>query len=287
MRLRPIIGWGVFFFIIAIVARSVPSPSATFFFFKGKYLMNTRRVEEAAKAYEQSVAADPSFARGYVELGVTYTALEKYDDAVKTFSKAIAIRDDSCASCGLGMSYRLLGKTEEAETALRRSIKLDPSDTCPYNQLGRMYYELENYPKAIEAFNQELKLHSNAVTYHFLANATYYNGEVEKSIDYYKEVLRVNPKYEDAYIDFGRAYNRLGRHKEAIIVYETALKVDRTNVPALVGLGMTHFMLGHKRKAEEQYERLRELDPEWAERLRKAMQNGKLAPTVSESTEKH
>lgn len=271
MRLRPMLGWGVFFFLIAIIAQALPSSRGSYYFCKGKYLVATHKYEAAADAYQQAVNCDPKFARGYIELGSCYIALEKYVEAEDAFKKAVAIEDDSCASCGLGMTYRLQGKTAEAETALRHSIQLDSKDTCPYNQLGRLYYDQENYSSAIETLNQEIKLRPNIVTYHFIANATYYSGKVEESIDLYRKIVKLKPKYVSVYVDYARAFNRLGRHSDAIEVYEQGLKFAPDDVMLHVGLGMTEFGIGNKRAAMEEYRRLLQLDREWAERLLKAM----------------
>ena len=131
MRLRPIIGWAVFFFLAAIVAQALPSPRGTFYFLKGKYCFTLRDYQAASVAYRESVNSDPNFARGYVELGSAYYALKNYSEAEQAFKTAMSIEEDSCASCGLGMVYRVQGRRYEAEAALGRSIQLNPRDTCP------------------------------------------------------------------------------------------------------------------------------------------------------------
>jgi len=122
MRLRPVIGWSLFVVIIGLTGRLLA-------------------------------------ARTLLEAGSVLTRMERYQAAEYAFSKASFIRDDACASCGLGMVYRLQNRNGDAEKWLRRSIELDPQDTCAYNQLGRMYYDVDDYPKAIEILNQELKRH--------------------------------------------------------------------------------------------------------------------------------
>src|SRR6266550_4868687 len=148
MRMRPLIGWGVFFVLIAIIVNHVPAGLGSFYFIKGKRLSISGHHQAAVQAYQQSINSDPKFARTYVELGTSYLALEKYSEAEAAFKQATAIDDDSCASCGLGVVYHRQGREDEATKTLKKAIRLNPKDTCPYNQLGRMYYDLGKYPES-------------------------------------------------------------------------------------------------------------------------------------------
>src|SRR5882724_8283760 len=267
MRIRPLIGWGVFFLLVAIIANYVPSGLGSFYFIKGKHLSHSGDHHAAIQAYQQSINSDPKFARTYVELGTSYLALEKYSEAEAAFKQAMAIDDDACASCGLGVVYHRQGRELEAAKSLKRAISLNPNDTCPYDRLGRMYYDLGQYPESIEAFRQEIKLQPSSVAYHFLGNGYYFTDKLEEALAAYREAIRLTPNYEEAYIELGKVYNRLGRHADAIDSYQHALKIQPNDVIAHVGLGVTEFKQGNKDAAIRQYRILRDLDPKCAERL--------------------
>jgi tetratricopeptide (TPR) repeat protein len=271
MRLRPIIGWAVFLFLATILVKVAPSPRGTYYFFKGKQLANALQFEAAADAFQQSVNSDPEFTRGYIELGSTLRTLKKYDQAETAFKKAASIEENSCASCGLGIVYHQTGKNKEAEVALKHAIQLDPKDSCAYDELGRLYYDQEDYAKAIEAFNERVKIQPNAVTYHFLGNSTYFSGKFEESLVFYEKAASLNPTYPDFYSDYGRAFNRLNRHKEALEVYERGLRIEPDDVMLHVGRGFTEFGIGNDNEAMAEYKKLQKLDPEWAQKLLKAI----------------
>lgn len=267
MRLRPFIGWAVFFFIAAVIAQSVPSLTGSYYFLKGKGLFAKGDYQGAAVAYERSVVSDPDFARGYIELGLSYNYLEKYAQAEEAFKKAVSIHDDSCGQCGLGMVYHLQGKNEEAEKALRKATTLNPQDSCAFNQLGRMYYKLDKYPEAIEAFQTDVKLRPTATSYHFLGNSHLYSNQFEKALTAYNEALRLKPKYYRVHVYMGHAYNNLRRWPEAREAYRNAIKADPDEIEARVGLTITELELGNPREASDQYEHVRRLDTEWADKL--------------------
>ena len=271
MRLRPIIGWAVFFFILAIIAQTIPSASGFFYFIKGKQLYAKGNYKAAALAYEQSVASDPKFARAYVDLGSAYSELKEYSKAEEAFSRAASIENDSCAQCGLGMVYHFQGKTEQAEAALKKAQLLNPKDTCAFNQLGRMYYDLDRYPEAIEAFRKEIELRPTAVSYHFLGNSWSYIDKFEEARAAYRLALYVNPKYTALFDELGYACFRLRRFDEAVRAYRSAIYADPNNSSARLGLGLSELKCGNRYSALEQYDILRTLDPDKAEILKQAL----------------
>jgi tetratricopeptide (TPR) repeat protein len=267
MRARPVIGWGVFFLLVAIIANYVPSGFGSIYFIKGKLLSASGDHQAAVRAYQRAISSDPKFARTYVDLGASFFALKKYSDAETAFKQAMAIDDDACASCGLGMVYHQQGREDEAAKTFKRAISLNPNDTCAYDQLGRMYYDLGQYPESIEAFRQEIKLQPSSVAYHFLGNGYYFTNKLEEALAAYQEAIRLTPNYEEAYTELGKVYNRLGRHADAIDSYQHALKIQPNDVIAHVGLGFSEFKQGNKDAAIRQYRILRDLDPKCAERL--------------------
>jgi len=267
MRLRPFIGWAVFFFLAAIIAQAVPSVTGSYYFLKGKHLFSKGDYQAAAAAYERSVGSDPKFARGYIELGLSYHQLEKYPQAEDAFKKAVTIHDDACAECGLGMVLHAQGRNEEAEKALKRAASLNPQDPCAFNHLGRMYYKLERYPEAIEAFRSEINLRPSALAYHFLATSYVYNDQFDKAVTAYRQVLRLDPNYSEVYAPLGHAENYLGRKSEAIDAYRKALKADPDNTEVRLWLGYAELERGNNKAAQEQYEALRRLDSKSAESL--------------------
>jgi tetratricopeptide (TPR) repeat protein len=271
MRLRPFIGWAVFFFLIAIIAQAVPSVSGSYYFLKGKRLYSKGDYRAAVAAYESAVSSDPKSARGYVELGLSYYQLEKYGEAEGAFSKAAGIHDDSCAQCGLGMVLHAQGRNNEAEAALKKAQALDPGDTCAFYQIGRVYYDQKRYLEAIEIFRKEIQIRPTAIAYHYLGASYSYIDKFEEARDAYQAALRQDPKYTEVYVYLGHAWYRLGRHPEAIEAYRKAIKAHPDDVVARVSLGLTELKQGNTRAAIEQYEILRSLDPDQADILKRAL----------------
>jgi len=50
-------------------------------------------------------------------------------------------------------------------------------------------------------------------------------GQLDEAVQQFKEALRLNPAYAQAYINLGRALVRLGRKDEAVQDFEEALRL--------------------------------------------------------------
>ena len=210
-------------------------------------------------------------ARGYIHLGSSYLALKKYALAEKAYLKAKSIDDDSCAACGLGMTYTGLGRYDDAEKEFRRAMDLNPSDVCAYAQLGTMYYDRGKYQQAITAFKRAIEIWPSYGSYMLLGNSYVYTRDYEPSIDAYKKAIEIDPKNVHAYYQLGISYDYQQRYEESSKVYNDLLKIDPRHEGARYYLGVAYAAQHNKRAAIEQYEILRKNNAESAASLLEAI----------------
>lgn len=260
-------GWLVFAGLMVVLLLQAPRIGAHVCYVAGTKFSAAGKYHAAAAAFNGAVLLNRSFARGYLELGESYLALGKFAQAEKAFLKARSIEDESCASCGLGMTYYRLGRPNAAEKEFNRAISLNPGDVCAYNQSGRMYYELGKYPEAIAKFKHALKLSPAFGTYIYLGNAHVYAREYEASIDAYKKGIQLNSKDVRAHIQLAIAYDYLQRFEDAAAEYNEAIKLDPEDEDARYSLARIYLSLHNKPAALEQYEALRKLNPNMAAEL--------------------
>lgn len=211
-------------------------------------------------------------ARGYIHLGSSYYALKKYGQAEKAYLHAKAFDDDSCAACGLGMTYSGLGRYDDAEKEFQRAMRLNPNDVCAYAQSGTMYYDRGKYQQAIAAFKRAIEIGPSYGSYMLLGNSYVYTRDYEPSIDAYKKAIQIDPKNERAYYQLGIAYDYQQRYEESIKVYNDVLKIDPDHEEARYYLAVAYAARHNKRAALEQYEILRKKNAGWAAELLEAIQ---------------
>jgi tetratricopeptide (TPR) repeat protein len=283
MSIRKTVGWLVFASLLAVLLLQTPRVAGKACYLAGSQFYAAGNYQAAAGAFKGAVRLDPRFARAYVELGSTYLALEKYTQAEEAFLKAKSIVDESCASCGLGMTYNLLGRHDAAEKQFKRAISLDAGDVCPYDQSGRMYYNLGRYPEAIAVFKRALTLSPRYGTYMYLGNSYVYAREYESGVDTYKKAIQLNPKDVRAHIQLGIAYDYLRRFENAAAEYEQAIKLDPVNETARYSAIGAYMSLHKKTAALEHYEELRKINADMAAEF---VEDGGLAETRAPGKEK-
>lgn len=64
----------------------------------------------------------------------------------------------STAWSNLGLLYKQIGKTKEAENALKYAIDCDPQNSFAYNNLGTFYYSTGDYESAIWQLKKALEI---------------------------------------------------------------------------------------------------------------------------------
>ncbi|MCY3024033.1 MAG: tetratricopeptide repeat protein, partial [Planctomycetota bacterium] len=97
---------------------------------KGLDLEERREYEQALACYQDAVAADPSFAPAYNEMGMVLIDLERYEEAVAALQTAIRL-DPLYADPhnNLGFVLRRLSRHTEAAEVYARYLELNPDDT--------------------------------------------------------------------------------------------------------------------------------------------------------------
>lgn len=142
-------------------------------------------------------------------------------DFVFNFDKFIRLRREG---------YDALGKGdfEEAYDVLQTAYKLFPGDPSLIRMLGIYYIKTNDFEKALEAFNN---------------------------------LLNINPKNIDGYLNRAKILKKLNMFKKACTDYNQALKLDEDNIEALDGLADCYFNLGYFIEAKTLYEQISEQCP--------------------------
>jgi tetratricopeptide (TPR) repeat protein len=268
MTTRKRVGWMLFAVLLVILVLQLPRVASAACYLGGMKLYSSGNYRAAATALQTSVRLNPSFARGYVELGSSYLALKNYRKAEQAFLKARSLHDESCASCGLGMTYFELQRYDDAEDAFKRSINLNPDDVCPHYQTGRMYYELGKYQEAITTFKRVVSLVPSYGANMYIGNAHVYAREFEASVAACKRAILLRPKDATAHRQLGIAYDYLTRYDEAVDEYKQAVLLDPENAEAHYNLARGYLELHNRPAALSEYELLRKIDAGMAAELR-------------------
>jgi tetratricopeptide (TPR) repeat protein len=165
----------------------------------GRLDYDAMQFTSAISHFQKALALDPSYMKTYDNLGLCYEALGKYDEAVKTYQEAIRRNREKPLSSpwpplNLGTLLIKLGRLEEAEAALKESLRYDARFPQAHYELGLLLEKQKKDDEALAALRQATAL---------------------------------NPSYAEPYYALGRIYKRRGEVKNAEAAWATFHKLKR------------------------------------------------------------
>ena len=146
---------------------------------KGQYVT-------ADKLFRRAIALKGETLNLYINLSSVSINLKNYDDAIR-FGK-MAIEKDPTSGFGWynhGRALIRVGKFEEGEKSINEALRIDPKNVDWKIEFGNTYFEVAQYQKAIEIYQQVLPL------------------------------LKDNDRLSSVYSNMGSCYGQLGRMKDA------------------------------------------------------------------------
>lgn len=111
----------------------------------------------------------------------------------------------------------------------------------------------KTWKDSVSIFTNVLKYEKNSpfihLTYNNLGMAYYDKGDFEKSIEYCKRSIYLNPNYFDAYNNLGVGYVKLGKTVKAIKSFKRAIRLKKDYMASYSNLGHLYASIGFKDRA--------------------------------------
>ena len=158
--------------------------------------------EKAIDIYEVALKWDPYAGGLYYDMGKIFMIRELYGTALKYFKESEKYFDLRGLPQNLAIIYLAKGETDKAITELKRAISYQLREgTMPplYIELGNTYLKLERYDEAESAFKDALKIDPNLVGAHYrLADAYLRQNKIDEGLVELKKVIELAPGSEEA-----------------------------------------------------------------------------------------
>jgi len=147
----------------------------------------------------------------------------------------------------------------------RRWTKAQPGSGMAWNSLGVAYGNAGQSAKAIEAYQQALRINpEHAEAWYNLGNAYDNAGQSAKAIEAYQQAVRIDPEFSWAWNNLGNAYDNAGQSAKAIEAFQQALRINPEYAKAWNNLGVTYVTAGQSAKAIEAYQQAVRINPEFS-----------------------
>ena len=201
----------------------------------------------------------------YFYLGFAYEAINKYDEAIESFLKALEknFKKEDEVYYNIGIAYYKKEEYDKAIEFYEETIKINPKHDWAYNNIGIAYYEKEEYDKAIEAYKKAIKINPQEdEAYNNMGSAYYKKEEYDKAIETYQKAVEINPKYDLAYYTMGIAYADKGEYDKAIEAYQKAVNINPQRDDAYHNMGIIYSNKKEYDKAIESYKKAVNINPQ-------------------------
>jgi Flp pilus assembly protein TadD len=214
----------------------------------------------------------------------------QYAAAAAAYEKVPASEMTGITFNRLAISYHMLNKLKEAETAYKESIKRDPKSSDPFNNLGALYYTRKNFGEAERQFRLSLEADAENVSARKNLRATRYareNGRpsqiaalaaqkdrpllIDQRDGEALTVFNLMPEKDIAdasqHEKHADAFMARKMYEDAIIEYRKAFAIDKYNPSTANRLGLAYHQSQKFNEAELSYREAIKLNPYYIEAL--------------------
>jgi FkbM family methyltransferase len=154
------------------------------------------------------------------------------------------------------------GRLKEAEAIYRQIIDKHPDQPDALHLLGVVAYQMNDPDTAISLITKASSIRNNSPEYNCnLGNAFRLKGDYQKAAECYREAIRLNSDYAEAYNNLGATLRNTEQPKEALDAYNQALRINPAYASAHCNLGNLYRDLGDPENAIIHYRKSADLQP--------------------------
>jgi|TARA_B110000263_G_scaffold12354_1_gene10400 tetratricopeptide (TPR) repeat protein len=158
------------------------------------------------------------------------------------------------------------GKFQQALSDSNLMLEKFPNSVILCNIAGISNAGLMQFDDAIDSYKNALKINPHfAEAYYNMGIAQKGAGDLEEAIESYKQALKIKPNYVEAYYNMGNLLKDKGDLEEAIESYKQALKIKPDHAEAYNNIGITLEDNGDLEGAIDSYKQAIKINSDFAE----------------------
>ena len=262
-----------------------------------KVYLQIEAYTEAVDEYRQVIAAaapngvlgtpvtssDSDIPAAYYGLGLAYTGLEKFEDAIAAYQRAIASAPDwAYTHAALGSAYANTHRYAEALDAYKVAVALDANDEMIHHQIGNVYSKRGEHAAATRHQLRAIAIAPEFAAAHYQLGLLYaHEKRWTAAISAYRAAYQNDPALVEALYNLAQAYLRAGdaaaaREQMALFqerkatltpLHQLRGALQRTQgatkrAQVLVNIGRFYLKDGHYKKAVSEYQKALGTDPQ-------------------------
>ena len=248
---------------------------------------DTDDTDKARKLLLQAIELDDTLIAAKVKLGISYSQMGNYDEAMKIYIPALEQAENLGDTSGMGQTLGNIGIVHrnkgEYDTALEyydKSLKIfeeignKRGMGLSLNSIGIVHWSKGEYDTALEYYDRSLKIQEElgdkagmASPLGNIGNIHFNKGEYDTALEYYDRSLKIEEEIGEMYgmgrtlHNIGFVHNYKGEYNTALEYYERSLKIqeelgDKAGMGLTLGnIGSVHYNRGEYSSAAEHLEK--------------------------------
>ncbi len=214
---------------------AVPTANVDPNYVLGLCYMDTRRYDDARKAFAGQYGFAPDSAPAYLLAGRMFLRRNYLPIAEESVRKAIALNAIlPQAHLLLGEIALAHGQAADAITDFEQESVLNPLDGAAYERLGDAYIHANDFDRAQQALDRAVLLEPTVnIPFILLGKVLLKQQNSLMAKMYLEHALEIDPKNYMAHYLLGQAYRALGRTDDATREYQAAAQIEEASAPHL------------------------------------------------------
>ena len=218
------------------------------------------RVDEAIGLCDRALAVDAGFSHAILRRATLLALQGRHEEALAGFEKVLALPGESGSVVARahvlrGDSLRQLDRPDEAVAAYDRAIALRPQFADAWLGRGLALRNLGDFDDALDDFDSAIRLNPQHIEARLSRSALLATlGRNEASEAEARLILSIDPANGPAFNNLGNALQRLGRIEEALACFEAAIRLVPDPTAARFNYGMCLLQAGDFARGWREYE---------------------------------
>ncbi|XP_026520085.1 tetratricopeptide repeat protein 6 [Notechis scutatus] len=224
-----------------------------------------QKYEEAVESFSKVLKLNPFSLDAYIGRGNAYLEYghsKGTRQALKDFLTAVHINPVCIkARLCLGYSLQALGKFQKAWTQFSAAIHCDPSCHNAYDGRAIVCLQMGDIFAAFQDTNAALKITTNAELLTNRGVINQFMGYLNCAMHDYQQAITKDPSYALAYFNAANVYFLNKQFSQANDYYTKAIELDPQNESAFLNRAITNTLLRNFEEAKTDFEKAISLSP--------------------------
>lgn len=232
--------------------------------FEIEILIFENKLDNAEKLLEALILSEPSNEEVYIQKANIYSKKKLHQKAILCLNKILDFNPDNAEVYSLiGIEYLFMEDFENAKFNFIKCLNYDDSDYSALYNIVYCFEILEQNNKAIEYLNTYLNTNPYCeVAWHQLGKQYLFFKNYAKAISAFDFAIISDEYFIGAYIEKGRALEKINKYNEAIENYKLIIALKDESSYPLLRMGICYNKISNYKKAIQNLNECIQVDPQ-------------------------